>query len=155
MQTVCYCGSKRLFSDCCLPYIQGLKTAPDAEALMRSRYSAYATGAMDYILSTYAKVQRNKLSLQDLQGDDTHWCKLDVLKAKNKGDKAQVEFCAYSQQGSNYFLLHELSDFCKEDRQWRYVQGHIYADSGAYAQKRNDPCLCNSGLKFKKCCGLA
>jgi SEC-C motif domain protein len=154
MQTVCYCGSQRAFCDCCAPYIQGLKTAPSAEALMRSRYSAYASGAMDYILNTYAKAQRSTLSLQDLQNNNTHWCKLDVLKAKEQGEKAQVEFCAYSQEENNYFLLHELSEFCQENKQWRYVQGHIYADSGAYLQKRNDLCLCNSGLKFKKCCGL-
>ena len=154
MQTLCYCGSPQPFDDCCSPYIKGLNLAPSAESLMRSRYSAYATGEMAYILATYASAPRSALSLHDLQGDDSHWCKLNLLKATEQGDSAQVEFCAYSRRGKNYFLLHELSDFCKEDGQWRYVKGHIYADSGSYAQKRNDPCLCNSGLKFKKCCGL-
>lgn len=39
----CYCNSQKEFKDCCEPYIKGLEKAPTAEALIRSRYSAYAT----------------------------------------------------------------------------------------------------------------
>ena len=45
---LCYCNSQKQFKDCCEPYIKGQKNAPTAEALMRSRYSAYATHQADY-----------------------------------------------------------------------------------------------------------
>lgn len=48
----CYCGNSFPFQDCCEPYIKGIANAPTAEKLMRSRYSAFATGAADYFVNT-------------------------------------------------------------------------------------------------------
>ena len=48
----CYCGNSLSFQDCCEPYIKGIKKAPTCEALMRSRYSAYATTEVDYLVAT-------------------------------------------------------------------------------------------------------
>ena len=48
----CYCGNSLSFQDCCEPYIKGIKKAPTCEALMRSRYSAYATTEADYLIAT-------------------------------------------------------------------------------------------------------
>ena len=50
--TDCPCGSAAAFADCCEPLIQGRAKAATPEQLMRSRYSAFATGAVDYIVAT-------------------------------------------------------------------------------------------------------
>jgi SEC-C motif-containing protein len=154
----CYCGLAKSFSQCCQPYINAQKQAPSAEALMRSRFSAYATQAFDYVLATYAHAQRAKLDLHQLRQDatHTHWYKLEVLKAEQQENRAQVEFCAYyhiSTQGKTLFYrLHELSDFCLEDKLWRYTSGQMSPDSGQIKLQRNEACPCASGKKYKKCC---
>lgn len=155
MQKVCFCGSKNNFEACCQPYILGVKHAPSAEALMRSRYSAYASNAFNYIFQTYAATQRAQLNLNDLKHDaeNTHWLKLEVLSARQQTTTAQVKFCAYYQLQNTFYKLHELSDFCLEDGKWCYTQGEIYDDSGAFKPQRNESCLCGSNKKFKKCCG--
>ena len=50
-QPTCPCGSGDPLDDCCGRYHQG-HPAPTAEALMRSRYSAYALGLVDYLRDT-------------------------------------------------------------------------------------------------------
>ena len=45
----CYCGSKLAFAKCCKPYLEKHRAAPTPEALMRSRYSAFCTGDVDYL----------------------------------------------------------------------------------------------------------
>jgi SEC-C motif-containing protein len=45
----CYCGSQNSFESCCAPYINGFKKAPTALALMKSRYSAYASHQIIYL----------------------------------------------------------------------------------------------------------
>ena len=52
MKNSCYCGSGNSFSDCCEPFVKGIKNAPTAEKLMRSRYSAYASQEADYLFAT-------------------------------------------------------------------------------------------------------
>jgi SEC-C motif-containing protein len=125
---------------------------------MRSRFSAYATQAFDYVLATYAQDQRNKLDLHQLRQDaeSTRWLKLEILNAEQYGETHQVEFCAYYQVSERdkrlYCRLHELSDFCFEDSKWCYSSGKIFDDSGQYKPQRNEACPCTSGKKYKKCC---
>lgn len=58
---LCPCGSGRRFADCCGVYLSGGSQAlgaPTPEALMRSRYSAYACGDDAYVLATWAPETR-------------------------------------------------------------------------------------------------
>ena len=50
----CPCGSGQSLADCCKPYIKGKKKAPTPEAVMRARYTAYATEETKYILTSNA-----------------------------------------------------------------------------------------------------
>ncbi|MEG2139978.1 MAG: YchJ family metal-binding protein, partial [Bilophila sp.] len=50
--TQCPCCSGRTYEDCCAPYVEGRESAPTAEALMRSRYTAHALGKYDYLNET-------------------------------------------------------------------------------------------------------
>lgn len=67
--TNCYCGSHKSFQDCCEPYIKGIQKAPTAEDLMRSRYSAYVTQAVDYLVATTHISQRKFHSKKEI----LHW----------------------------------------------------------------------------------
>jgi SEC-C motif-containing protein len=99
--------------------------APDAEALMRSRYSAYALGLADYLLATWHPDTRPA----DLTFDEqppVRWLGLDVKRHEPDGDRAVVEFVArFRQGGGRASRLHETSRFVRETGRWYYVDGEI------------------------------
>lgn len=147
---LCPCGSQQVYAQCCERFICGSKLAPTPEALMRSRYSAYAKGAYPYILATYATPPRLSLSASSLAEHDkaTHWRRLELVQAQDN----EVEFKAYYQVQGQYYLMHEVSEFVQENGEWRYSDGHIQPDSGKLILGRNSSCACGSGQKFKRCC---
>jgi SEC-C motif-containing protein len=119
---LCYCNSQQLFKDCCEPYIKGLKQAPTAEALMRSRYSAYITHQADYLVATTHISERNNYSREDilLWATSNQWQKLEVIKAT----ETTVEFKAYFlDSGKMPQIHHEFSTFKQEEGIWYYVDG--------------------------------
>ncbi|GLR70977.1 YchJ family protein [Agaribacter marinus] len=154
----CPCGSGKTLERCCLPYIvsvsadniRDIKTPATAEGLMRSRYTAYAIKAYDYIVQTYCSAEANKLSAAGIQQSDegVEWLALDVVKSTTD----TVEFKAWYRYKRDFYLMHERSSFLKENAQWRYASGTIHEDSGVVKLSRNDICLCGSGKKYKRCC---
>jgi SEC-C motif-containing protein len=169
-----------MFSDCCEPYIKGESLPPTAEALMRSRYSAYTVANIDYIKKTLAP--------ESLKGFDAKaskqwalqstWKGLKIISTKNGGagdKKGTVEFIATYSTGEETLDHHEVSHFRKTEKgQWLFVDGHSHTHKEgedhhhehehskiqtvvreAPKVGRNDPCTCGSGKKFKKCCGAA
>jgi SEC-C motif-containing protein len=151
----CFCGSECVFEQCCQPIISGKIDAQNAEELMRSRFSAYVIEDYPYILQTYASHQRSRLNVSHLadSAQDTQWLNLHVLAHHPKHNTAQVEFKAFYQVDGRYYLMHELSDFVRDDDKWFYTTGVIQKDSGEFSPERNSQCLCGRGKKFKKCCG--
>ena len=65
----CPCGTSLPYSECCEPFILGIKPAPTAEALIRSRYTAYTRSEVDYIISTTHPDQRK----QDSENNIRQW----------------------------------------------------------------------------------
>jgi SEC-C motif-containing protein len=122
---------------------------------MRSRFTAYVIKNYQYILQSYAASQRTKLTLNEFadSAQDTQWLSLQVLNHHSQANTAQVEFKAFYQVGSSYYLMHELSDFVLEAGKWFYTTGVMQKHSGEFTPERNSQCLCGSGIKFKKCCG--
>lgn len=121
----CYCGSDAEFEACCQPYINGSIKAPTAEALMRSRYSAYATHAVDYLMETTHPSQRKYYSKSEIKqwAISNIWMQLKVLSAT----ATTVEFQAYYTDGSGKEQLHhEKSTFALENGSWFYVDGQFY-----------------------------
>lgn len=161
MPIQCYCGSKLAFEDCCEPIILRKKEAPTAESLMRSRYSAYASIAPEYLLeSTYFK-ERDKFSKNEITNwaKENQWQKLEIISTKNgqiSDEKGEVIFKAYFKNVDGVpFIHHEHSTFVKENGKWFYVNG-IMNPQNTFSEaliNRNDPCICGSGKKYKKCCG--
>jgi SEC-C motif-containing protein len=123
MTATCPCGLGRPYAACCGPLHAGA-IAESAEALMRSRYSAYVLGDIDYLLASWhADTRPDRLDLGDVAA--TRWLGLEVRRhAMTGADTAIVEFVArYKSGGAPAVRLHELSRFVREDGRWFYVDG--------------------------------
>ena len=152
----CPCGTNLSYAACCQPSIELGQQPPTAEALMRSRYTAFTLKNAVYLLSSWHSSTSPKEL--DLEISPT-WCNLEILATKEGSEndtQGIVEFKAtYMGQGKSG-TLHEVSRFIHEEGRWFYVAGDVQeTDNGPHPHKvgRNDPCPCGSGKKFKKCCG--
>lgn len=119
----CPCGRSAGLAACCGRYIDHFETtpAPDAEHLMRSRYSAFVLGRADYLRATWHARQRP--AALDLD-DGAQWLGLEVRSHRVTGpDSAEVEFVARYRLGGRAVRLHERSRFVREDGRWYYVDG--------------------------------
>ncbi|WP_141982867.1 YchJ family protein [Saccharothrix saharensis] len=117
----CPCGRGEPYDECCGPLHRGRRKAATAEALMRSRYSAFAVGDEDYLLATWHPGTR-PASL-DLDPEQ-RWTHLEVL-SRTGGTPFQttgtVEFRAHYRWQGHRDELHENSRFVREDGVWFYV----------------------------------
>ncbi|MBP7597914.1 YchJ family protein [Pseudoxanthomonas mexicana] len=121
----CPCGTDRAYAACCGRYHAG-EAAPDAEALMRSRYSAFVTGNADYLRATWHPDTRpDELGLDAPGAQKTTWLGLTVKSHRVTGpETAEVEFVArYRVGGGSAVRLHERSRFVRIDGRWLYVDG--------------------------------
>ena len=144
---LCPCQSGQDYSQCCQPLHDG-QPAASPEALMRSRFSAFALGIADYVQrSWHPSTRPANLSLDDQE----RWVGLTVLDASQTDDRGSVHFQAVSRDGSGFNVLEEVSNFTREGGHWFYLDGTPSVT--ALKPGRNDPCPCGSGKKFKKCCG--
>jgi SEC-C motif domain protein len=110
------------YADCCGRFHTGEAMAPDAEALMRSRYSAYVLSLTDYLLATWHPSTRPATLEPDPAG--LKWLGLEVRRhVVADADHASVEFVARSKLGGRAHRLHEFSRFVREDGRWYYVDG--------------------------------
>ncbi|RTE65509.1 zinc chelation protein SecC [Amphritea opalescens] len=126
----CPCGSNKPFSFCCEAAIEGHKPAATAEALMRSRYTAFVLGAVDYLISSTAVEQRDPddAALMAEQIKATTWTGLKILNTEAGQPDDQegvVEFIAHFETSEQKADLHERSYFRKEDNHWVYVEGDV------------------------------
>ena len=152
------------YQECCQPYHESL-AAPDAERLMRSRYSAFVLVLPEYIVKTTVPAQQGLLDVQAIKSwaKETDWEGLEIVEHKPKLGKrhAQVEFKAYFNAKDNANDLaekiqahHELSTFVKvqdktnNDARWYFLDPTV-----AMTATQKQPCICGSGEKFKRCCG--
>jgi SEC-C motif domain protein len=127
----CPCGLPASYRRCCGRYHDGGSEpglAPTAEALMRSRYSAYVLGWADYLLATWHPETRPARLEPDPPG--RRWLGLQVRRHQALGaDRAEVEFVARSKLGGRAHRLHEISRFVRESAgpgavgRWFYVGG--------------------------------
>lgn len=118
----CFCGSAIPFEDCCQKYINGSQKAPTALALMKSRYSAYATHQADYLFDTTHISQRKYYSKADILNWATanEWQKLEIISFT----ETTVEFKAYFLDKNKTAQVHyEFSTFKQENGSWFYVDG--------------------------------
>lgn len=117
----------RVYGDCCGRYVEHWDTtpAPDAESLMRSRYTAFVAERADYLQATWHATTR-PAALEFDAG--TKWLGLEVRAHRTTGDdRAEVEFVARYRMGGRAVRLHETSRFVHEGGRWFYVDGDMTA----------------------------
>jgi SEC-C motif-containing protein len=121
----CPCGTQRAYSACCGRLHSGSEKAASAEALMRSRYSAYARGLDAYLLATWHASTR-PLELSTASDEATRWLGLTVKNHRLlDSTHASVEFVARYRIAGRGYRLGEISRFVCEDGVWFYVDGDI------------------------------
>ena len=119
----CPCGTGKVFSACCKPFLDGQANAPTAEALMRSRYSAYVLNQADYLQKTWHPDHRP--AALDLDARQK-WLGLKVLNSEQgleNDSQGVVEFVARFKIDGRGHRLHEISRFEKVDGSWLYLDG--------------------------------
>ncbi|QWT19984.1 YchJ family protein [Bacillus sp. NP157] len=122
----CPCDSGKAYAACCGKWHAG-EPAPTAEALMRSRYTAYVMGLTDYLLATWHPSARPvSLELGD-QSPKPTWLGLTVKRHENPTpDTAIVEFVARVRfGGASAHKMHEVSRFVREGGRWYYMDGDV------------------------------
>lgn len=122
---------------------------------MRSRYTAFCTANIDYLIATHHPTQRQADERQTLAQTiaDTRWLSLRVLgsdRSKEAVGVGTVEFVAFYQSQGKLGQLHERSQFIRQDNRWYYYHGTMLEP---ITIGRNDPCWCGNGKKYKKCHG--
>ncbi|WP_201353752.1 YchJ family protein [Hydrogenimonas urashimensis] len=120
----CPCGSGKTYEACCRRYLQKGLQAPTAEALLRSRYTAYVRGDLDYLVDTdFHEVDKEAT---EAWMRSTRFYKLEILKiykGKPLDRKGRIEFKAYFTENGEKRVHHELSDFEKHKGRWYYSGG--------------------------------
>ncbi|MDF3848271.1 hypothetical protein EGU64_15640 [Achromobacter denitrificans] len=122
----CPCGNSKAYAECCGRWHEGplALQAPTAEALMRSRYSAFVLDRLPYLLDTWHPSTRP--AALEPNPPDLKWLGLAIKKALvQDADHATVEFVARSRQAGRAHRLHELSRFVRENGRWYYVDGDL------------------------------
>jgi SEC-C motif-containing protein len=158
--TKCPCGSAENIEECCGALIGG-KPAPTAEALMRSRYTAFVLGKVDYLQKTSAGEALLKFDRTEAERSlpGTEWLGLEIREVQAGGEQDPVGFVTFTarfRQNGRLVAQTERSEFRRVGGAWRYVRGEPAFETTSQEPVkpgRNDPCPCGSGKKYKKCCG--
>jgi len=158
----CPCGSEIELKTCCLPLIQGTKRPETAEDLLRARYTAFTRNDVDFILSSHHSRTRDEVTREEIEdwAKNSVWLGLKVVQleaGKKEDTQGTIVFAAHYKEGEKTQEHWEKSFFEKEDGTWKFLDAQG-VHTGTYQRAepktgRNDPCNCNSGKKFKKCCG--
>jgi SEC-C motif-containing protein len=158
----CPCGSGLAYKTCCEPIIKGKQPAATAEALMRSRYTAYATGEIGHLGASLRADDRGSFDPESAKewAESAQWNRLEIVTTERGGTEDAdgiVEFKAHYTVKDQEQEHHERARFARENGRWVFVEGRVIGRDPYRREEpkvgRNDPCACGSGKKFKKCCG--
>ncbi len=152
----CPCGSNNELAVCCSRFISGNEIPQTAEELMRSRFTAYSQNKLAYLEKTYHVTTRT--SYKGFDADNINWINLEILEiegGKPDDNTGTVDFIAHYETHNTKHAMREKSSFIKENEHWFYLDGKAKPLPTRNTAKtgRNDPCICGSGKKYKKCCG--
>lgn len=117
----CPCNPTKEYKDCCQKVHQNIASASSAEALMRSRYSAFVLANIAFLQkSHHSSTRPSKQEKRALEKWSTsvNWIKLEILNTTED----TVEFKAFFMENGIVAIIHENSLFCKEDNHWVYLK---------------------------------
>ena len=124
----CRCHSGKQEKRCCGPLHEG-KAAPTAEALMRSRYAAYARGLVDYIIATTAPGPQVQADPEAWRRSIAQFCRqtrfegLRIVEHVHGEEEAFVTFEATLTQAGRDASFSERSRFVRVEGRWAYHSG--------------------------------
>ncbi len=148
---MCPCGSTKTYQECCQPFHNEMCLPATAEELMRSRYSAFCLKKAGYLLNTWYPGSRPEA--QDIISDSVKYLSLEILDTSAglaQDAEGTVTFIAKFIENDQLFTMEEKSSFLKQQGKWFYTDGEN--DLRQDSVKKNGPCPCGSGKKFKRCC---
>ncbi|EON32917.1 hypothetical protein GTC6_09644 [Gordonia terrae C-6] len=114
-----------MLDDCCGPVLAGERAAPTAEALMRSRFTAFALGDRNHLLASWHPDTRPAALELD---ESMRWYRLDIESSVGGSPfdtEGEVTFTAYYRRGAERGSLHERSRFTRSEGRWVYVDGVV------------------------------
>ncbi len=122
----CYCGSLKTYNNCCKKAHNNIKEAKTAEALMRSRYSAFVMANGDYLMHSHHASTRPTTEKTGIVkwAKSVEWIKLEILKTTKGGlndTEGTVTFQAYFYEQGKVDIIYEKSAFIKENNHWFYL----------------------------------
>lgn len=126
--SLCPCKSRLPYGECCAPFHYGKALPKTAEALMRSRYSAYFFGRIDYLVDTTHPDVRTPQLRQEIAttADEVRWKFLTILgtsKGQEEDKTGKVEFVAQFYHHGVLQEHHEHSRFRRSRGLWKYQDG--------------------------------
>lgn len=149
-----------------MPVIRGERAAVTAEELMRSRYCAFVTGDIDWIMASHHPETVGEIDRDEVEqwSNGSDWLGLKIRSTRGGGiDDAdgEVDFRARYRVNGQVIDHVEHARFERADGAWRFHSVVDRVDEGAQlvpvtaasSVGRNDPCPCGSRRKYKKCCG--
>lgn len=164
----CPCGGGRSLDACCGPYLDGALAAPNAEALTRARFTALCLGRYDYVLETTHPDFRDDLSLEGIQANlaGVRWLRLDLRETGSAGPSPEesdlfetATFTVLFEHEGETRQMTECAYFRRDDERLYFVESAAQRPLGfrrpSPKVRRNAPCPCGSGIKYKRCCGSA
>jgi SEC-C motif-containing protein len=161
MSEACPCGSKLSFDQCCEPFLLEQRKPETATQLMRSRYTAYAMGTVEFLYKTSSPKVQKEFDADNSRkwAESAKWTGIEIIDeigGKSDDLNGSVEFIAHYTVNKTEFNHHEQADFSKVNGEWVFMDGKIFGPEPERRDDpkigRNDPCPCGSGKKFKKCC---
>lgn len=125
MTSKCNCGSQKNYADCCERFLSGKEHPHTPEELMRSRYTAYTLGNIDYIMRTMKSPAADDFNAEETKewSKQVKWLKLEVLNSSPFDTKGYVEFMAHFTYADKKQVIHERSEFILENGRWYYIDG--------------------------------
>lgn len=121
----CLCGSGEVANLCCMPLINGKAEAQTPEALMRSRYTAYALGGCgEYLMRTWVDAAAQGLDAKILNRQEVCYTGLTIEGSGEQGDQGWVRFTAcFTEPDGTRANMTEHSLFVRQNDRWRYLLG--------------------------------
>ena len=124
----CPCGKGDSLKECCGPLLAGERGATTAEELMRSRYSAFATGEVGYILKTHDPETVDEVDKRSTErwSRESDWLGLEIVgteKGEEGDSEGTVDFIAKYQTGDRLMIHRERASFRKHNQRWVFVNG--------------------------------
>ena len=117
----CPCNPSKKYKDCCQKAHKNIETVSSAEALMRSRHSAFVLANINYLQKSHHSstrpTKREKRAIEKWT-TSVNWIKLEILNTTED----TVEFKAFYMEHGINAVIHENSLFCKENNHWVYLK---------------------------------